>query len=70
MTVAELEKRLEALEQAFAAFKESKEVPANQHWLQRIRGRWAGDPVFKEIIDLGREYRESLRPKDDENGES
>jgi hypothetical protein len=34
-------------------------------WWERIAGRFENDPVFDEIVRLGRQYRESLRPEDE-----
>jgi hypothetical protein len=63
MTVAELALRVEVLERDVSALKQQlAERYDPRPWLERIRGRWAGDPVMKEIIDQGREFRESLRP--------
>ena len=41
------------------AGQESAEVP----WWKQIRGSFANDPAFLEAMRLGRQYRESLRPK-------
>ena len=39
-------------------------VPADDTPLEDIVwGAFAGDPMFLEAMKLGREYRESLRPK-------
>jgi hypothetical protein len=63
MTVAELALRVEVLERDIGALKQQIAERCDlRPWLERIRGRWAGDPVMKEIIDQGREFRESLRP--------
>lgn len=64
MTVAELEKRVAALEKAVAELQGNAEpTPENQrHWWRDDAGRFANDPVFDEIVRLGREYRESLHP--------
>ena len=32
-------------------------------WWRQIAGRFANDPVYDEAMRLGRQYRESLRPK-------
>ena len=66
MTLAELEKRLTALEQTVAQLL-NKEMPSPQtqrHWWHDDAGRFANDPVFDEIVRLGREYRESLHPEE------
>ena len=63
MTVKELTRRLEALEEAVSELRREVRGSAEQgrKWW-RAGGRFANDPVFEEIVRLGREYRESLRP--------
>jgi hypothetical protein len=39
---------------------------ASPGWLDRIAGTFRDDPVFAEIVRLGREAREADRPADDE----
>jgi hypothetical protein len=67
MTTAELAKRVEALEKAVAELQaQVKGTPfpdPDRPWWRLDAGRFRDDPVFEEIIRLGREYRESLRPK-------
>jgi hypothetical protein len=41
---------------------DQKAPPTGKWWVDHA-GRFANDPVFDEIVRLGREYRESLRPK-------
>jgi hypothetical protein len=65
MTAVKLEERVAALEAEVSRLKakiEGAEKPAEPWWKQ-IRGRYANDPAFLEAMRLGREYRESLRPK-------
>lgn len=65
MTLAELEKRLTTLERTVATLVR-REMPTPQtqyHWWHDDAGRFANDPAFEEMVRLGREYRESLRPK-------
>ena len=64
MTIAELTKRVEALEAALAELRAKQEQPPNglRAWWREDAGRFANDPVFDEIVRLGREYRESQRP--------
>ena len=64
MSLAELEKRVTALEEAVARIEaQVAPTPATQrHWWHDDAGAFADDPVFDEIVRLGREYRESLHP--------
>jgi hypothetical protein len=32
-------------------------------WVEKVAGKYANDPIFEEAMSLGREYRESTRPK-------
>jgi hypothetical protein len=66
MTLAEMEQRLVALEQQVAALRTRvAPTPGQQYaWWHLDAGRFANDPVFDEIVRLGQEYRESLRPKE------
>ncbi len=65
MGMAELEKRLQALEVEVAELRrrlQGKDVD-ERPWWEKIAGTFAGDRSFLEAMKLGREYRESLRPK-------
>ncbi len=64
MNTMKLKDRVAALEAEVARLKEmvfssKDETP----WWKRIAGTFAGDPAFLEAMRLGREYRQSLRPK-------
>lgn len=65
MTVNELAKRIETLEAEIATIKAQVKVagkkPATRSWLDGA-GTFKNDPVFDEIVRLGREYRESTKP--------
>ena len=76
MTIAEIEQRLTALEKSVEELKEqvindhtratptpdeSADRPEAQPWWVKGSGRFANDPIFDEIVRLGREYRLSLR---------
>jgi hypothetical protein len=39
-------------------------------WWEHIVGAFADDPAFEEAMRLGREYRESLRPKPSKRAKS
>jgi len=64
MTIKELTKRVEALEAALAELRAKQEATPNgqKPWWEENVGRFANDPVFDEIVKLGREYRESQHP--------
>lgn len=64
MSGSSMEQRLAALEAEVAALK--KQVSGGKDdrpWWQRIAGAFQGDKAFLEAMKLGRDYRESLRPK-------
>jgi hypothetical protein len=61
MTLAQVEKRVAKLEKDVQQFMRLPNTSA-ESWLSSA-GRFANDPVFDEIVRLGREYRESLRPR-------
>ena len=62
MTLAQLEKRVERLEKLVHA--QSLPVPPrNAKWWLDHAGAFANDPGYDEIVRLGRQYRQSLRPK-------
>ncbi|MGH9838874.1 MAG: hypothetical protein ACREEM_08830 [Blastocatellia bacterium] len=65
MAVAELELRVMALEAEMTRMKKELDKAAGSRgdWLDEIYGAFANDPHFEEAMRLGREYRESLRPK-------
>ena len=56
--LAKLETKVEALEKQLA----TDAAPAKPWW-ESIVGTFADDEDYKEAMRLGREYRESLRPK-------
>ena len=63
MTLSELTKRVDELEKQLAEVqKKMANSSAAQPWWMTGAGRFKNDPVFDEIVRLGREYRESLHP--------
>lgn len=68
--VAELEKRLLTLERRFHGMEArmdalSKSIRNDEKpWWEQISGCMADNPAFDEMVRLGREFRESDRPKD------
>jgi hypothetical protein len=69
--VASLEARVAALEAEVACLKQAHPNGAEPltAWWEKIWGTFKDDPEYEEAMRLGREYRESLRPKDgDDDG--
>lgn len=65
MTLDQVEERLAALELEVRQLKAQSGQPnkADPKWVLARAGRFANDAGFEEVVRLGREYRESLRPK-------
>jgi hypothetical protein len=65
MAAVSLKQRLEVLEAEVARLKAQIEArdKAGDPWLDTVWGSFANDPIYEEAMRLGREYRESLRPK-------
>jgi hypothetical protein len=66
MTKAQLERRVKALEAQIASLKkELDDIQGPQvPWWEKIVGSHADAPeAFEEAMRLGREWRESFRPK-------
>lgn len=68
MPTATLEERVAALDTEVARLKQERpnEAQSKKPWWEQIRGTFKNDPDCIEAMRLGREYREALRPKDDE----
>lgn len=78
-----MEQRLAQLEESFseriaqleeAVLRLSEQIggephPAETAWWKKVVGVFQDDPEFEAAMDLGRAYRESLRPKDEEAAE-
>ena len=65
MAGSTLKERVAALEAEVARLKAEVErlSRGSGDWLDTVWGAFANDPHFEEAMRLGREYRESLRPK-------
>jgi hypothetical protein len=65
MATVNLEDRVTALEVEMARLKAKldKQLSPKVPWWEKIVGTFANDPLYEEAMRLGREYRESLRPK-------
>jgi hypothetical protein len=63
MAQSSLKHRMDLLEQELEKLKERIDpTPAKPWWIE-LFGVHRDDPAFAEAMRLGREYRESLRPK-------
>ena len=63
-----LEGRLSAVEKEVAELKQLLAANKSQSatgWWEKMFGSFANSEGFEEAVRLGKEYRESLRPKDD-----
>ena len=58
-----LQQRVRQLEHDVFQLKSQAADRSAQPWWERIAGRFENDPVFDEIVRLGREYREAQRPE-------
>ncbi len=65
MASVSLGDRVAALEAEVARLKAKIEgtIPQKNPWLDTVWGSFANDPAFEEAMRLGREWRESFRPK-------
>ena len=62
---AEIEQRLATLEEQVAGILRTH--APRKAWESTV-GMFQDDPLFREAMRLGREYRESQRPPDDDEG--
>lgn len=71
MSAVTLEDRVAALEEEVACLKRRQRAALapkdSVPWWGRIFGSFADNSDYEEAMRLGREYRESLRPKDAED---
>lgn len=69
MSPEALEERIIALETEVKQLKQQSnpDIVDKIPWWEQIRGQFKDDPAYEEAMRLGREYRESLRPKEAEN---
>jgi hypothetical protein len=57
-TIQDVEQRLRKVEKDLAELKAALDPDQKQPWYRQIAGTFAGDPVFAEIVRLGRLYRQ------------
>ena len=59
-----LEQRVADLEAEVATLKcKLANLDMTTPWWERIAGTFENDPIYEKAMQLGREYRQSLRPK-------
>jgi hypothetical protein len=65
MAAGSLKQRVEALEAEVARLKAKLEgrTRGTMPWWEKIAGTFANDPIYEEAMRLGKEWRESFRPK-------
>jgi hypothetical protein len=64
MASARLEQRVAALEAEVAQLKRKLgERDTMTPWWEQIAGTFQNDPLYERVMRLGRQYRQSLRPK-------
>ena len=61
--LALLESRVAALEAEIQQINQQPASGKSEDWVDLIYGLFADYPDFDQVIELGRQYRESLRPK-------
>jgi hypothetical protein len=59
-----LEQRLAALEAEVTKLKRKIDaLETTKPWWEQIAGTFQNDPLYEQAMRLGRQYRQSLRPK-------
>ena len=69
MATISLEERLTVLEEQLAQIKQQLAAaapPVEPPWWEKIAGTFAESEEYEEAMRRGREYRVSLRPKENE----
>ncbi|HWN97586.1 MAG TPA: hypothetical protein VNT99_21335 [Methylomirabilota bacterium] len=61
MTLIQIEKRVKALETTVQQLAQQAPL-SGRGWYRTNSGRFANDPVFNEIVKLGRAYRKTQAP--------
>lgn len=62
--LAQLEERLRRVETELAELKNAKPKVEPQPWYRLAAGQFKDDPVFDEIVRLGKEIRDAERSPD------
>jgi hypothetical protein len=63
-STSQLIQRVAALEAEVTKLKSQMEaMQTPQPWWEQIAGTFQNDPMYEEAMRLGRQYRQSLRPR-------
>jgi hypothetical protein len=63
-STSRLEQRVAALEAEVTKLKSQLQaMQTTQPWWEQIAGTFQLDPMYEEAMRLGRQYRQSLRPR-------
>jgi hypothetical protein len=61
---SQLERRVASLETEVVTLKRKlDELDRASPWWEQIAGTFENDPIYEKAMQLGRKYRQSLRPK-------
>jgi hypothetical protein len=65
MSARGIEKRVDELEEEVAAMRRQLEALSDSKpWWERIAGTFENDPIYKQAMKLGRDYRRAQQPQD------
>lgn len=67
-SIADLRRRVEELELRVAALGQSATSDGKRGWRAQV-GAFGGDPVYAEIVRLGREWRDAQIPSPEQGDE-
>lgn len=72
MAGSSLEERVAVLEEEVARLRRLSSIADGSQvpWWEEIFGKFAGEPMFQEAMELGREYRRSQPMADEEPTDS
>lgn len=62
--LAQLEERLQRVETELAELKKAQPKADSRPWYRQAAGQFKDDPVFDEIVRLGKEIRDAERTPD------
>lgn len=62
--LAQIEERLSRVEAELAELKKALKLDDDRPWYRKIAGQFKDDPVFDEIVRLGKEIRDNERSPD------